>query len=203
MKYPFRDFLPYALSVSTGRVRQVLDTAWTRLWAVWWGVRLGKSVQFTGVPILQRHPTGKITVGDHCIFRSAEWSNSIGINRRCFLSAGRDAQIRIGKDFGFSGTIIAASQSITIGDRVICGGNCTIVDSDRHPLDSVARAKNERAQHSPIVIEDDVFLGMNVVVLKGCTIGKGTVVAANSVVTHSLPEKVLAGGVPARVLKEL
>jgi acetyltransferase-like isoleucine patch superfamily enzyme len=56
---------------------------------------------------------------------------------------------------------------------------------------------------SSIVIEDDVWLGMNVVVLKGCHIGRATVVAANSVVTHSLPAHVLAGGTPARVIKSL
>ena len=44
---------------------------------------------------------------------------------------------------------------------------------------------------------------MNVVVLKGCTIGAGTVVAANSVVTRSLPAGVIAGGIPARVIREL
>ena len=54
-----------------------------------------------------------------------------------------------------------------------------------------------------LVIEDDVFLGMNVVVLKGCTIGRGTVVAANSVVTRSLPSGVLAGGIPAKILKHM
>lgn len=194
---------PYAANIFLNRMRLAIATAMARLYAAWWGIQLGKSSRFSGLPIMQRHPTGKITIGSNATFRSAEWSNSIGLNRRCFIAAGRNAKIIIGDQCGFSGTIIAASESITIGDRVLCGGNCTIVDTDRHHFDAVARAKNAKAESCPIVIEDDVFLGMNVVVLKGCQIGRGTVVAANSVVVRSLPAGVLAGGMPARVIREL
>lgn len=152
---------------------------------------------------MEKHPTGNIVIGNNAIFRSAEWSNSIGLNRRCVLSASRNARITIGNDCGFSATVITAADSIMIGDRVLCGANCTITDTDRHPVDPIERANHAQAKSRPVVIEDDVWIGMNVLVLKGCTIGKGTVVAANSVVTRSLPEKILAGGVPARVLKEL
>lgn len=155
------------------------------------------------MPVIRRHPTAHITVGDGCEIRSAEWSNTIGINRRCVFAASRDSVISIGQNCGLSGTVIAATDSIVIGDRVLCGGNCTIVDTDRHPIDPVARARNEPAESAPIKIENDVFLSMNVVVLKGCTIGAGTVVAANSVVTNSLPADVVAGGVPAKVIRTL
>ena len=158
---------------------------------------------FCGIPIFRRHPTAHITIGEHSKFNSAEWSNTIGLNRRCVIAASRNATITIGLKCGFSGTVIAAASSITIGDRVMCGGNCTIVDTDRHPIDQVARARNEPPSSKPIIIEDDVFLSMNVVVLKGCSIGKGTVVAANSVVTGSLPPRVIAGGLPARVIRAL
>jgi acetyltransferase-like isoleucine patch superfamily enzyme len=126
----------------------------------------------------------------------------VGLNRPCVLSVSRDASIVIGNNCGFSGTVIAAASSIHIGDRVLCGANCTIIDSDCHPLDATARANEEPAKAAPIVIEDDVWLGVNVVVLKGCRIGAKTVVAANTVVTHSLPGNVLAAGVPASVLRE-
>lgn len=203
MKFLFRDIAPYALNAVLNRCRLTLDTAMATLTANWWKISLGRDVRFFGRPIWQRHPTAKITVGDYCTFRSAEWSSSIGLNRRCFVSAGRDAKIKIGVHCGFSGTVISASDSIVIGDRVLCGGNCTLVDTDRHPLAPVARANNENAEAAPIVIGDDVFLGMNVVVLKGCTIGRETVVAANSVVTRSLPERVIAGGIPAKILKNM
>ncbi len=201
MKYHLRDAAPYALRIVASKIFEFLDTAMAYAIAYWWKINLGGDIKFTGLPLFYRHPAANITIGSKCIFRSAEWSNSIGINRRCFISAARDAHVRIGEHCGFSGTTIAASQSITIGNRVLCGANCTIVDTDRHPLDFVARAKKENAKSSPILIEDDVFLGMNVVVLKGCTIGKGTVVAANSVVEESLPAGILAAGTPARFIR--
>lgn len=203
MKSSVRTTLPYALHRAAVQIRLTCHTAVSRLAAYWWSISLGRGVLFFGRPHLQRHPTAKITIGKNCVFRSAEWSNSIGLNRKCFIAAGRDAVIKIGDNCGFSGTIIAASRSIIIGSRVLCGGNCTIVDTDRHSLDFVERENNIKAKAIPTVIEDDVFLGLNVVVLKGCTIGRGTVVGANSLVATSLPGGVLAGGVPARVIREL
>ena len=86
----------------------------------------------------------------------------------------------------------------------MAGANSSISDTDWHPVDAVRRAAGElgeRCRRSRI--EDDVWLGANVVVLKGVTIGKGTTVAANSVVTKSIPPRVIAAGVPARVVKQI
>lgn len=203
MQHLLRDFIPYALNLAISQCRQVLDTWLTHISLKWWKVQIGNGLKCFGRPIIRRHPTARIIVGDHCVFRSAEWSSSIGLNRRCFIEAGENSQVVIGRNCGFSGTVIAASGAIFIGDRVLCGGNCTIVDNDRHPIGSFARANNVQPEIFPVLIEDDVFLGMNVVVLKGSLIGKGTVVAANSVVTNTLPPNVLAGGVPAKVIKNL
>jgi acetyltransferase-like isoleucine patch superfamily enzyme len=170
---------------------------------MWWNIRLGSQSVFYGLPKFRKHPTAAITIAANCTFRSARWSNSIGINRQCFISATRAASIEIGRECGFSGTVIAASKKIRIGDRVLCGANCTICDTDRHPLDKADRARGVVPEALGIDIGDDVFLGMNVVVLKGVRIGSGTVVAANSVVTRSLPSDVLAGGVPAKPIKSL
>lgn len=54
----------------------------------------------------------------------------------------------------------------------------------------------------PIIIEDNVFLGANVVVKKGVTIGANTVVGMNSVVTHSLPANCVAVGIPCKVIRQ-
>lgn len=203
MKYPLRDYAPHAVNIVIQHARQTVDTILTHIKVSWWGVQLGERIKFFGVPIIRRHPTARIIIGDDSIFRSAQWSNTIGLNRPCIISARRGATIAIGHHCGFSGAVIAADTFVTIGNRVLCGGNCTIVDTDRHPIDADARARQEKADAKPIVIEDDVFLSMNVVVLKGSIIGKGTVVAANSVVTGSLPGGVIAGGVPARVIRVL
>jgi len=198
-----RDGLPYLLNNLLEELKTIHTTFYGRLLAYWWNVNLGNGCKFIGVPYFRKHPNGEIHIGKNCIFRSSEWSNSIGLNRRCFISAGRDAKILIGNSSGFSATIISAAESIKIGDYVLCGANCTIVDNDRHPVDALSRRNYEPAIPAPIVIEDDVFLGMNTIVLKGVTIGRGTIVAANSVVTVSLPENVIAGGTPARIIRSI
>lgn len=203
MKYSVWTYRAFGLNLVIERIRQMGDTIRARLLARWWGMKLGKCVRFFGIPIMRRHPSGTVIIGDHAMFRSAETSNTVGINRRCVIEARQGAILRVGDHCGFSGTVLTAMESITIGDRVLCGANCTIIDSDRHPADSVARARKEKAKTAAIVIEDDVFLGMNVVVLKGCTIGKGTMVAANSILTKSLPSGVIAGGIPAKVLRKI
>lgn len=56
---------------------------------------------------------------------------------------------------------------------------------------------------SPIIIEDDVFIGMNCLILKGVTIGARSIIAAGSVVTKSIPSDCIAAGNPAKVIKHL
>jgi acetyltransferase-like isoleucine patch superfamily enzyme len=115
-----------------------------------------------------------------------------------------DAVIEIGEDCGFTGTTLVAARRIEIGDRVQVGGNAMIVDFDFHPLTPEGRAEafNDGA-HAPIVIHDDVFVGMDALILKGVTIGEGSVVGAGSVVTQDVPSRTVVAGNPAMVVREL
>ena len=99
---------------------------------------------------------------------------------------GSGARVEIGANSGFTGTVICAAEEIVIGDNVLCGSNVTIVDADWHGLDPAARRGNVGAT-APVRIEDDVFIGLGAIVLKGVTIGHGSVVGAGSVVTRSMP----------------
>jgi acetyltransferase-like isoleucine patch superfamily enzyme len=101
---------------------------------------------------------------------------------------------------------------ISVGRRVVIGSNTRIAGSalftgfPGHPLDHIARAKGESDtddQVGDIVLEDDVWLASGVTISGGVRIGRGTVVAAGSVVTKDLPSFVLAGGVPAQVIRPL
>jgi acetyltransferase-like isoleucine patch superfamily enzyme len=168
-----------------------------------WGIVRQSGHQYFGLSFFVRHPTATIQIGRDAVFRSASGSNSIGLNRACRFTAAANASIIIGDDCGFSGVVIAAETSVVLGDRVMCGANVTITDSDRHPLDAIARANGGAGAHSPVTIGDDVWLGLNVVVLKGVTIGNGAVIAANSVVTSDIPPYTVAGGQPAAVLKSI
>ncbi len=158
----------------------------------------GNNISFFGFPKFTLKVGSKITIGDNCTFRSKPTSNLIGINRPCILSALRaDSEILIGKYCGFSGTVIGAFGSISIGDYVRCGANTLITDSDWHTDDY------RSGSIKPVVIEDNVWLGEGVKVLKGVTIGKNSVIGAGSVVVKSIPANVIAAGNPCKVIKQL
>lgn len=166
-----------------------------------WGIERQQGHRYFGLTHFMRHPTALIKIGQAAVFRSAPSSNSIGLNRSCRLSASAGAKLIIGDHCGFSGVVIAADLSVTIGDRVMCGANVTITDSDRHPLDATLRAQGHGGSSKAVIIDNDVWLGMNVVVLKGVHIGSGAVIAANSVVCNDIPANAVAGGNPASVIK--
>lgn len=136
--------------------------------------------------------------GAGCLFNSSPVSNLIGVNRPCILSTlAEGAEINIGPNCGFSGTVIGCASKIVLGENVRCGANTLITDTDWHADDP------RTGPDMPVTIEKGVWLGVNVTVLKGVTIGENTVVAAGSLVIHSLPANVVAGGMPAKVLKEI
>ncbi len=109
-------------------------------------------------------------------------------------------QIRIGtRTFINYGLMALDVATITIGDDVQIGPNVQLL-TPTHPIDPERRrAKWEAAE--PITIGDNVWLGGGVIVLPGVTIGADTVVGAGAVVSRDLPERVVAVGNPARVIR--
>ena len=199
-----KDSFPHLARCVWDLLRCRISTIKSEWLAFYWQVTLGRGCRFYGSPMLRRVPGSRIVVGARCTFRSAAWSNFAGINHPCILATlGENAIIKIGDDCGFSGASICAEKSITIGQRVMVGANATIFDTDWHPVDPMQRAAGGTGASSPVTIEDDVWLGANVVVLKGVTIGAGATIAVNSVVTKSIPPGVIAGGVPARPLANI
>lgn len=115
----------------------------------------------------------------------------------------------IGDNFQMNDYVhISAMESIKIGDNVLLASKIFISDlshgsyggdqNDSHP-NSIP--KDRKLFAKPIIIEDNVWLGESVSVLPGVTIGKGTIVGANSVVSKSLPPNVVAVGSPAKPIK--
>lgn len=198
------DSFPHLANCALDIIRGWFSTRLSTAYAKYWGVRLGQRCRFYGLPIFRRLPASRINIGDRCGFRSAVWSNYAGLNHPCMIvTLAENASIRIGNDCGFSGASIAAAVSVNIGNRVMLGANSTINDTDWHHTEAKKRANDAPPAASPVVIEDDVWLGANVTVLKGVTIGARSVIAANSVVTKSIPADVIAGGIPARPLKSV
>jgi len=92
---------------------------------------------------------------------------------------------------------VTVSNSISLGDNVFISDNSTLRDSDNHWITGGSGINS-----APISIGNNVWIGINVTILKGVTIGDGAIVAANSLVNKSVPPSTLVGGVPAKVIRE-
>ena len=109
---------------------------WSALSAAYWGVELGEGCIFYGPTIFRTDRMATVSIGPRCQFRSLAWANPVGVNRPCAVAAyAPGAKIVIGAECGFSGTTITAAESIRLGDRVTCGPNVTITDSDWKSLE--------------------------------------------------------------------
>jgi maltose O-acetyltransferase len=118
------------------------------------------------------------------------------------LATGPNGTIDIGERvFLNHGCSLGADLLVRIGPRCQIGPHCMLMDNDFHRLEPERRL--ERPESSPIVLEENVWLGARVIVLKGVTIGAGSVIAAGSIVTTDIPERVLAAGTPARVIRSV
>ena len=142
-----------------------------------------------------RTPNSVIQIGNHCIFNSSSKMNFRGIYHPCILQTGAShAKIIIGNHVEMSGTSIVSNNSVIIGNHVLIGANCQIGDRDGH-------SNKYQSSPKPIIIEDGVWLGMNVTVLKGVTIGEHSIIGASSVVTKDIPANSIAAGNPCSVIR--
>jgi acetyltransferase-like isoleucine patch superfamily enzyme len=111
-----------------------------------------------------------------------------------------NSEIIIGNNVGATGTTIVAVTKVSIGNNVMIGAHSIIVDTDFHHPDPNIRLRNDVMPSRPVIIEDDVFIGYNCLILKGVTIGKNSVIGANSVVINSIPKNSIAIGNPCKVI---
>lgn len=177
-------------------------TLFNVLYARFIGIQILGPVQFNGWTSFFRSTNSNIEIGRNCIFNSVCYKNHIGINHRCILSVtppndSIKGVLKIGDNCGFSGTSIWCFDKIIIGNNVRCGANTLIMDGDAHFDDPRTSKPN------PIIIKDNVFLGANVVIKKGVTIGENSVIGMNSVVTHDIPANSVAVGIPCKVIKTI
>jgi maltose O-acetyltransferase len=97
---------------------------------------------------------------------------------------------------------IESSVKVVIGNDVLIGVRCSIIDNDGHNLE-IDKRNIGNPEIAPVHIHQNVFLGSNVSILKGVTIGKNSIIGNGSVVTKNIPENVIAAGNPARVIRNL
>ncbi len=119
--------------------------------------------------------------------------------------------IEVGDDSTLVGSVFMCAERITIGSRVIVSYGVTIADCDFHPVDPELRRRDAVANRpegdqsdrapliaEPVVIEDDVWIGIGAIVLKGTRIGRGARIGPGAVVASDVPAGALVVGNPAR-----
>lgn len=192
------DRLPHLAYVANRRARFFWSTWQAYVRCRWWAIEIGRGCRFHGKTFFRRHPGSRIAIGSNCTFLSSSNSNLIGINRPCLISTmSRGAEVWFGNGCGLSGTVVAAFRGIVLGEHVICGANTLITDSDWHPEDP------RSGLPAPVIIESNVWLGVNATILKGVRIGENSVIGAASVVTSDIPPNVIAAGNPCKAIRSL
>jgi acetyltransferase-like isoleucine patch superfamily enzyme len=136
--------------------------------------------------------------------------------RGCTLLARGAGRIRIGECTSINaGARIESHAAISIGAHVQIAHGVTILDTNSHSLDLLSRraelrlsfglpaeSPRETPATAPVVIEDDAWIGLHAIVLKGVTIGAGAIVGAGAVVTSDVAPGMCVAGNPARPLAQ-
>lgn len=153
---------------------------------------------------LRNRRSGAVTFGKH-----------VSCYAGCSFSIGANGHVVVGDFTLLNGAIIMAEERIEIGSHCLISWNVGIADSDFHPLEPAQRLIDAHAlapffkdrpprpkiKTAPVKLADNVWIGMNAVILKGVTIGENSVVAAGSVVTKSVPANTVVAGNPAVAVK--
>lgn len=132
------------------------------------------------------------------------------------FAVGPNGRVKIGNFCYFTNAVLLCELELQIGNHVMIGWNSTIADTDFHPLapaeriaDAIACSplangrKRPEIPCRPVVIEDDVWIGPNVTILKGVRIGQGAFIEAGSLVTRDVPPRARVLGNPAQVVGQI
>jgi acetyltransferase-like isoleucine patch superfamily enzyme len=162
-------------------------------------------VKFNGFTVVYSFQGSKINFsGGKILINSSPLSNLLGLYQRTIIVARHSGKITIGNNCGISGSTLYAMEEITIGNNVIIGANCKIIDNDFHPLDYRKRDPQlvENIGKKKITIGDGCFIGANSIILKGTELGCNCVVGAGSVVSGKFPDNVIIAGNPAKEIRQ-
>jgi galactoside O-acetyltransferase len=165
------------------------------------GVRISPDAK-VAAELVRLHEGCVLTIGEGSIVEAALLFEKPG------------ASITIGRNTFIGDSALIASEGIQVGDDVLMAWGGTIVDHDSHSLDWRERSKDVQEWYhgrkdwahvarKPVRIGDKAWVGFNVAILKGVTVGDGAVIAACSVVTRDVPPYTLVAGNPARVVRHL
>ena len=147
--------------------------------------------------------------------RAVVFGNHVSVYAGCSFAIQKDGHCTVGDFTLLNGAIVMAEELVQIGSHCLISWGVGIADSDFHPLEPAQRLIDSKAlapffknrpprpklKTAPVKIGDNVWIGMNAVILKGVTIGDNSVVAAGAVVTRSVPPNTIVAGNPAVTVK--
>jgi acetyltransferase-like isoleucine patch superfamily enzyme len=136
---------------------------------------------------------GRLEIGAHAVFEPGVWITSD--TGRISIGAGALLNLNV---------MVAAVERTEIGDHCMLANGCLVTDGN-HRFDDPDKPVPWQGftTKGPTILEDNVWLGANVVVTSGVRIGRRSVIGANSVVTEDVPPYSIAAGAPAKVLKQI
>jgi len=146
---------------------------------------------------------GTITIGKNFHAVSSRKRSVITLFTPCHLTIIDNASIEICDNVSLNGTTITARNHIFIGNSTQIGPNTIIMDNDGHPVWPPEDRWAKKGPSAPIIIKNDVWIGMNCIIMKGVTIGHGSVIAAGSIVTKDVEPNSIYGGNPAKKIKNI
>ncbi len=168
-----------------------IDNVWHVVLGMW---RLRRCSRVGRLPRVYGRPRinnfGEIVIGNK--FRYL--SNTVTSE----MVAYRGGRIEIGDNvFVNYGTSFSAHQLVRIGNDCQIGSYVCLMDNDYHRIED----RTQLSESIPIILGNNVWLGVRVIVLKGVTIGENSVIGSGSVVTKDVPPNCVAAGMPAKVIR--
>lgn len=167
--------------------------------------KLGNKVKIFGYPLFFLAPNTSIKLGKNINLISNSYFSEPGVNHPVVIRLlNEKARLAIGDNVGISGGGISVAIEVSIGNNVMLGANTFITDTDFHPIEPTNRRfSRKNVKSKKVIIEDNVFIGMDSIVLKGVRIGENSIVGAGSIVSKDIPKNQIWGGNPAKFIKEL
>ena len=142
---------------------------------------------------------GNIEIGKNTKLISSSKFYGASLDKVSLYTIGNNSKIKIGDNCTLHGTSIRSNLNIEIGNNCIFASHIKLIDHDHN----INNRESKDYISKEIKIGNNVWVGYNVIILKGATIGENSVIGAGSVVVNDIPKNCIAAGNPAKVIKKL
>lgn len=151
--------------------------------------------------IINLSKNGNVKIGSNCLIGRSSYGYHASMPfYTTILNDGTDSKISIGNNCRINGAYIHANESIEIGDNCVIASGVNIIDSNGHETNSLNRTIGRDIPKS-IIIGNNVWIGLNAIILKGTKIGDNSIVAAGCIVKGEYPANCIISGNAGKVIK--